>query len=69
MTNWGKETVVVEKDSVISYVELVTLVDPEDTLWKDDQTATVARIDASEIPREQKEDLELRLAIGTSCSA
>ena len=54
--------------TVISYVELVTLVDPKDTLCEDDQTATVARIDASEIPRERKEDLESRLAIGTSCS-
>ena len=69
VTNWGKETVMVEKDSVIGYVESVTLVDPEDTLWEDDQTAIVARIDASETPRERKEDLESRLAIGTSCSA
>ena len=46
VTNWGRETVIVAKDSKIGHVELVTLVDLEDTLWEDDRTVTVARVDS-----------------------
>ena len=68
VTNWGRETVIVAKDSKIGYVELVTLVDPEDTLWEDDHTVTVARVDSGGISSERRKDLESRLAIGTGCS-
>ena len=69
VTNWGKETVVVSKDSVIGHVELATLVDQEDAIWEDDQTVTVARVNQGEIPNERRKELETRLDIGKGCSS
>lgn len=68
VTNWGQETVVVTKGSVTGQVKLVSLVDQEDTIWEDDQTVTVARVNSGEVPSEQKKELESKLEIGKGCS-
>jgi len=42
--NWGREATVLTKDSEIGHVELVTLVEQEDSIWGEDQPTIVARV-------------------------
>ena len=64
VTNWGNETTLLKKDSMIGHIELATLMDSEDATWDDEQLTITVRICSDEAHRERGKKLEVKLNIG-----
>ena len=67
ITNWGMESIVLEKGSTVGQIDTVSLVEHEDPVWE--EMAIVARIDpSSELGASRGQQLEAQLDIGEKCT-